>query len=150
LYGDLTVDESKVSGLKPLTFDVLLYSETRVLVSRQTTSNNGRFRFNNLPEGVYELVIEVENSEIAHLTVDLRSPLLKEVRRYIELEWKLPSTSSPASVLSARDTYARSSASQRLFTLARQAAKKKDYDKAAQLLQQITTLDSKDFEAWFE
>src|SRR5947207_13063882 len=46
LLGDLTVDEGKVAGLKPLTFDVILYSETRVLISRQTVSSNGRYRFN--------------------------------------------------------------------------------------------------------
>ena len=150
LYGDLIIDESKVTGLKPLTFDVILYSEAKILISRQTTSNNGRFSFNNLPVGLYELAIEVENNEIARIRVDLRSPLLKEVRRDIELEWRLPNNSARAGVLSARDTYFRSSASQKLFTSARQAAEKKQYERAAQLLQQITTVDRKDFEVWFE
>jgi tetratricopeptide (TPR) repeat protein len=150
LYGDLIIDESKVSGLKPLTFDVILYSEAKILVARQPTANNGRFRFNNLPVGVYELAIEVENNEIARLRVDLRSPLLKEVRRDIELEWRLPKNSTPAGVLSARDTYSRSSSSQKLFTSARRAAEKKQYERASQLLQQITTVDRKDFEVWFE
>jgi tetratricopeptide (TPR) repeat protein len=150
LYGDLLIDESKVSGLKPLTFDVILYSEAKILVARQPTANNGRFRFNNLPVGVYELAIEVENNEIARIRVDLRSPLLKEVRRDIELEWRLPKNSTPAGVLSARDTYSRSSSSQKLFTSARRAAEKKQYERASQLLQQITTVDRKDFEVWFE
>ncbi len=150
LYGDLIIDESKVAGLKPLSFDVILYSEAKVLVSRQSTPTNGRFRFNNLPIGVYELSIEVENSEIARITVDLRSPLLKEVRRDIELEWRQPDNPVQAGVLFARDTYSRSSVSQKLFTSARQAAKKKQYEKAAQLLHQITTVDGKDFEVWFE
>ena len=150
LYGDLMIDESQVTGLKPLTFDVILYSEAKILISRQTTSNNGRFSFNNLPVGLYELAIEVENNEIARIRVDLRSPLLKEVRRDIELEWRLPNNSARAGVLSARDTYSRSSASQKLFTSARQAAEKKQYERAAQLLQQITTVDKKDFEVWFE
>jgi len=150
LYGDLIIDESKVSGLKPLTFDVILYSEAKILVSRQATPNNGRFRFNNLPMGVYELAIEVENNEIARITVDLRSPLLKEVRRDIELEWRLPHNSTQPGVLSAGDSYTRSSASQKLFTSARLAAEKKQYEKAVQLLQQIATVDRKDFEVWFE
>lgn len=150
LYGDLIIDESDATGLKPLNFDVILYSEAKILVSRQSTPNNGRFRFNNLPVGVYELAIEVENNEIARVRVDLRSPLLKEVRRDIELEWRLPKNSARAGVLSARDRYSRSSASQKLFTSARKAAEKKQYDRAAQLLQQITTGDRKDFEVWFE
>jgi tetratricopeptide (TPR) repeat protein len=150
LYGDLIVDESNASGLKPLSFDVILYSEAKILVSRQSTPNNGRFRFNNLPMGLYELAIEVENNEIARISVDLRSPWLKDVRRDVELEWREPKNSARAGVLSARDTYSRSSASQKLFTSARKAAEKKQYERAAQLLQQITSGDRKDFEVWFE
>jgi tetratricopeptide (TPR) repeat protein len=150
LYGDLIIDESNATGLKPLNFDVILYSEAKILVSRQSTPNNGRFRFNNLPIGLYELAIEVENNEIARISVDLRSPWLKEVRRDVELEWRQPKHSTAAGVLSARDTYSRSSSSQKLFTSARQAAEKKQYDKAVQLLEQITTADKKDFQVWFE
>ena len=150
LFGDLIIDESKVTGLKPLSFDVILYTQGKVLISRQSTSNNGRYRFNNLPTGVYELAIEVENNEIARLTVDMRSPLLKDVRRDIEFEWRVTGDAANPGVISARDTYSRSSANQKLFTSARQAAEKKQYDKAAQLLQEITTVDRKDFEVWFE
>lgn len=150
LYGDLIVDESKATGLKPLSFDVILYTEGKVLISRQSTPNNGRYRFNNLPTGLYELAIEVENNEIARLTVDLRSPFLKDLRRDIEFEWRQPNNVAHPGVVSAGDTYSRSQANQKIFTLARQAAAKQQYDKAAQLLQQITTADRKDFEVWFE
>jgi tetratricopeptide (TPR) repeat protein len=150
LYGDLIIDESKAAGLIPLTFDVILYSETKNLISRQTISNNGRFRFNNLSVGVYELAIEVENSEIARISVDLRSPYFKDVRRDIELEWRQPNNSSTAGVLSAGDRYYRSVTSQKIFMSARKAAEKKQYERAAQLLQQISTVDNKDFEVWFE
>lgn len=151
LYGDLVVDESKVSGLKPLSFDVILYTEGKVLISRQSIPSNGRYRFNNLPTGVYELAIEVENNEIARLTVDLRSPWLKDVRKDLEFDWRIAKDlATNPGVLSARDTYSRSAANQKLVTLAHQAATKKQYEKAAQLLQQITTNDKKDFEMWFE
>ena len=150
LYGDLIVDESKVTGLKPLSFDVILYTEGKVLISRQSIPTNGRYRFNNLPTGVYELAIEVENNEIARLKMDLRSPLLKDVRRDLEFDWRIAKDMANPGVLSARDTYSRSSANQKLATLAHQAATKKQYEKAAQLLQQITTDDRKDFEMWFE
>jgi len=150
LYGDLIVDESKVTGLKPLSFDIILYSETKVVLARQSTPNNGRYRFNNLSVGLYELAIEVENNEIGRLTVDLRSPWLKDVRRDIEFEWRMPGNAVHSGVVSASDTYSRSSANQKLFTLARQAAGKQDYEKAVQLLQRITSIDSRDFEVWFE
>lgn len=150
LYGDLTVDESKVRGLTPLTFDVILYTETGILVSRQPTPINGRYRFNNLLLGVYQLVIEVENAEVARLGVDLRSPVLREVRRDISLEWRLPTPSTRPGVVSLGDTYVRSSANQKLFETALKAKRGKQYPKAATMLQQIIQTDAKDFQAWFE
>jgi tetratricopeptide (TPR) repeat protein len=150
LYGDLTVDEGKVTGLKPLTFDVILYSESGVLVSRQTVSSNGRYRFNNLALGGYQLAIEVEAAEVARVNVDLRSPLLKDVRRDIALEWKAPGSSSKASVVYTADDYVRSPRQQRLFKLAADASAKKQYAKAVSLFQQIVASDAKDFQAWTE
>jgi tetratricopeptide (TPR) repeat protein len=150
LYGDLNVDESKVGGLKPLNFDVILYSEAGILVSRQTTPSNGRYRFNNLPAGLYQVAIEVEGTEVARVSADLRSPLLKDVRRDIALEWRLPNSSSKPGVISAADKYVRSAANQRLFKLAHRAAEKKRYAKAAELLQRVIKSDAKDFPAWVE
>jgi tetratricopeptide (TPR) repeat protein len=150
LFGDLTVDESKVAGLKPLTFDVILYSESGVLVSRQPVANNGRYRFNNLVIGGYQLVIEVEATEVARLSVDLRSPLLRDVRRDVALEWRLPNKHSRAGLISAADTYVRSAPNQKLFKQALAANAKKRYAKATELLQQITRSDAKDFQAWTE
>jgi tetratricopeptide (TPR) repeat protein len=144
------VDESKVAGLKPLNFDVILYSETGFLIARQTTPSNGRYRFNNLSAGLYQVAIEVEGTEVARVSADLRSPLLKDVRRDIALEWRLPNSSSKPGIISAADKYVRSPANQKLFKLARGAAEKKRYAKAAELLQQIIRSDRKDFQAWVE
>ena|SRR5687768_15164765 len=150
LYGDLTVDENNASGLKPLTFDVILYTETGILIARQPTANNGRYRFNNLSVGVYLLVIEVETTEVARLIVDLRSPLLREVRRDVSLEWRLPATNTKPSFISVSDRYVRTAANQKLFGLALKAKERKQYAKASTLLRQITQADAKDFQAWFE
>jgi tetratricopeptide (TPR) repeat protein len=148
LFGDLSVDESEVRGVKPLTFDVILYSEANILVARQPASSNGRFRFNNLPMGLYYVAIEVEGSEVARVTADLRSPLLKDVRRDIALQWRLPPSSTKAGLVSVSDTYARSSDKDRVFSLATNAVSKKNYARAAMLLQQLVASDAKDFEAW--
>lgn len=150
LYGDLTVDERNANGLRPLTFDVILYSESGVLVARQSTPNNGRFRFNNLPLGVYLLVVEVENAEVARISVDLRSPILLDVRRDISFEWRLPSNSTKPAVVPAGDTYVRGPATQKLFQSALKAKERKQYAKASELLRQIIQTDAKDFQAWFE
>ncbi len=88
LYGDIRVDESKISGLKPLTLDVILYTEGRTIVSRQTVSTSARYRFNNLPSGFYDLVVEVEAREVARVRVDMSSPLLGEMRQDLAFEWK--------------------------------------------------------------
>lgn len=148
LYGDLSVDESEVRGVKPLTFDVILYSEANILVARQPASGNGRFRFNNLPMGLYYVAIEVEGSEVARVTADLRSPLLKDVRRDIALQWRMPASSTKAGLVSVSDTYARSSDNERVFNTASEAVGKRNYAKAAMLLQQLVAADAKDFEAW--
>src|SRR5690348_18178134 len=145
LYGDLTVDEKNANDLRPLTFDVLLYSESGVLVARQTTLNNGRFRFNNLPLGVYLLVVEVENAEVARISVDLRSPILLDVRRDISFEWRLPANSTKAGVVPVADTYVRGPATQKLFQNALKAKDRKQYGKAVELLEQVVQKDAKDF-----
>ncbi|HJT65046.1 MAG TPA: tetratricopeptide repeat protein [Pyrinomonadaceae bacterium] len=150
LYGDLTVDESNANGLKPLTFDVILYSESNVLIARQPTPNNGRFRFNNLSVGVYLLVIEVENTEVARVSVDLRSPMLRDVRRDISLEWRLPGGSTKPGVIPVNDSYNRAAATRKLFQSALKAKERKQYAKASELLRQIIQTDAKDFQAWFE
>ena len=150
LYGDLIVDETNANGLKPLTFDVILYSESGVLVARQSTPNNGRFRFNNLPLGVYQLVIEVENAEVARINVDLRSPMLREVRRDISLEYRLSGASTKPEVLPVTDRYVRDAATEKVFQSALKAKERKQYPKASELLRQIIQKDAKDFQAWFE
>jgi Tfp pilus assembly protein PilF len=150
LYGDLTVDETNANGLKPLTFDVILYSESGVLVARQPTPNNGRFRFNNLSVGVYQLVIEVENTEVARLSVDLRSPMLRDVRRDVSLEWRLPGGSTKPGVIPVNDSYDRAAATRKLFQSALKAKERKQYAKASELLRQIIQTDARDFQAWFE
>jgi tetratricopeptide (TPR) repeat protein len=129
---------------------VILYSETIVLVGRQPTPNNGRYRFNNLPIGVYVVVIEVENAEVARISVDLRSPLLKDVRKDISLEWRSHTSSTKPTFISVEDTYVRTAANQRLFQSASKAKERKQYAKAVTLLQQIIQTDAKDFQAWFE
>jgi tetratricopeptide (TPR) repeat protein len=151
LYGDVRADESKVEGLKPLSFDIILYTEGGVIVGRQVVPNNGRYRFNNLGTGVYEVAVEVEGKEVTRLRVDLRSPLLGELKQDIALEWKpVHDTSLRPSVISVADRYERSSANDRLFDKARKAIDKKDYNQAAELLRRIVGSDPKDFQAWTE
>src|SRR5207253_7819090 len=67
LFGDIKVDESQAGGLKPMSLQVSLYSESGNLILRQTVPSNGRYRFLDLRNGRYDVVVEVENTEIARV-----------------------------------------------------------------------------------
>ena len=153
IYGDLTVDESKVGGLKPISFEVTLRSQKLSTIGRQTVPKNGRFRFENLSGGIYYLVVMMENSEVANVRVMLNGIVGTDYRQDISLAWR-PDTSAPkegkGGVVSASSHYSRSARNQAFFEKAEDASAKKDYDKAKSLLQSIVRADEKDFEAWTE
>lgn len=151
LYGDIKVDESKATGVIRLSYDVVLYTLSRVAVARQTVTSTGRYRFNNLPDGIYELVVEFENTEVARIRVELVSPLAIDRRQDISLELSGPvgSAAKPVSV-SAEDNYTRTPANQKLFEKAQAATDKKKYLEAAGLFNELLANDPKDFQAWTE
>jgi tetratricopeptide (TPR) repeat protein len=151
LYGDVKVDESKVTGIKPISYDLILYLGGQI-VRRQSVSSDGRYRFVDLSNGYYDLVVELENNEIARMRVEITSPRINtDYRQDISLEWKAPFSASakPASV-SAADFYKRSTANQKLFEKAQAATDKKKYLEAYALLNQLLTDDPNDFQAWTE
>ena len=148
VYGDITVHEGPKSGLKPLALDVLLYTETGDLVSRQTVQSNSRYRFVNLTDGRYQIVVEVENSEVARFPVDFSSPFKREIRQDIEFQWREPYSNAGAAVVSAADKYNRPAKNESAFDNATAAIEKKHYDQALSLLRQIVETDPNDFQAW--
>ena len=153
LYGDLKVDESRISGLKPISFDIILYTEGGTVVARQTVSNNGRYRFMNLRNGQYDLIVEVENSEVARVSVLLSSPYKNDFGQDIAMEWRTASAGEKrekAETVSASDFYKRAEANVKRFDKAQEAINKKTYEQAISLLRQIVGDDPKDFQAWTE
>src|SRR5262245_22082126 len=88
LFGDLKVDEKNVQGVVPLSFEILLYTEGGTLLGRQTVTNNSRYRFLNVADGRYDVVVEVEGSEVARVRVWVQSPYKTDFRQDIHLEWK--------------------------------------------------------------
>ena len=146
IYGDVKVDEGGGTELKPMALDILLYTETGGLVSRQTVQSNGRYRFYNLTAGRFQIVVEVENSEVARFNIDFSSPFKREYRQDIQLAWH-GAVRTKSGVVSA-DTYKRAGKNAGAFNKATEAAEKKNYDQAVSLLGQIVESDPKDFEAW--
>jgi len=150
LYGDVKVDESNATGLKPISFDIILYNLGGSVVARQTVSANGRYRFLGLGNGHYDLALELESVEIARIRVEVMSPFRTDYRQDISLEWKSINASRRPASVSAADYYQRTARNQKRFAKAQEATDKKDYPEAAILLQQILADDSKDFQAWTE
>ena len=152
LYGDVRVDESKAAGVTRLSYDIILYNMARVQIARQTVPSNGRYRFNNLPNSVYDVVVELENTEIARIRVELVSPLPLDQRQDITLELRGSAGSSstkPASI-SVEDSYKRTPANQKLFEKAQAATDNKKYVEAVSLFNELLANDPKDFQAWTE
>ncbi|HEX8161887.1 MAG TPA: tetratricopeptide repeat protein [Pyrinomonadaceae bacterium] len=153
LYGDLKVDESKVSGVKPLSFDIILYTTSGTALARQSVGNNGRYRFLNLANGQYDVAVEVENTEVARVRVDVFSPFKNDFRRDIELEWHAnpaEAKGARAATVSAADFYKRTPPNQSTFKKAEEAIDRKNYAAAAALLEQLVAADAQDFQAWAE
>ena len=151
LYGDFKVDESKVTGLKPLSFDLILYTTGGDLIARQTVANNSRYRFIELSNGDYNLVVEVEGNEIARIHVMLNESFKTDIRRDVELEWRenLAGRNSKPAVTSA-DVYKRTSTNEKRFAKAETAIDEKKYSAAAALLLEILNEDGNDYQIWTE
>jgi len=151
LYGDVRVDESKASGVTRLTYDVILYNLSRVPIARQTVTSSGRYRFNNLPSAIYDLVVESETTEITRIRVELVSPLALDQRQDISLELR-GSGGSAAKVasVSVDDYYKRTPPNQKLFDKAQATTDNKKYTEAVALFNELLASDPKDYQAWTE
>jgi tetratricopeptide (TPR) repeat protein len=151
LWGDVKIDDSKADSPAPLSVTIILYDQALKIVGRQNVSSRGRYRFNQLLRGEYELVVEAEGEEISRMRINLVDASDMGVRQDFEFEWK--SRFSPASkgitgVISTEDIYNRSAGNKALFQKAQDAAGKKKYDQAITFLKQIIDNDKLDFPVW--
>ncbi|HKU74354.1 MAG TPA: tetratricopeptide repeat protein [Pyrinomonadaceae bacterium] len=153
LFGDLQVDETKVEGFVSLSFDVVLYTEGGVLLGRQTVVNNSRYRFLNLQDGRYDVVVEVEGSEVARVRVLVKAAYKTDFRQDIHLEWRegvARRQRAKAQTISAADFYDRTGRNKSLFEKAQKAVDEKKFDEAVDFLNRLVAADAKDFQAWTE
>lgn len=151
LYGDFQVDEGRDSSVKPITYEIILFNVGRTPVARQFVGAKGRYRFMDLANGQYELVVLLEGEEIGRTRVELMSLFKQDFRQDISLEWKSGARSSnKAGTVSAADAYVRSAANESLFTKAKEATDQKKYDEAISRFQELLAADPKDFQAWSE
>lgn len=153
LFGDLKVDETNVAEVVPLSFDIVLYTEGGTLVGRQTVTNNNRYRFLNLANGRYDVVVEVEGSEVARIRVWVQSAYKTDFRQDIHLEWRAVAPHrerAKSQTVSAIDFYNRTSRNNSLFEKAQRLLDNHRYREASSLLKEIVDTDPADFQAWTE
>jgi Tfp pilus assembly protein PilF len=152
LYGDFKVDESKASGPKPLSFEIILYANGGGrLVSRQTVVNNSHYRFMDVMNGDYDIVVEVESNEVARIHLLLNEPFRTDIRKDIELEWRGNLAGKKVNnTVATAEFYERTSANKKRFAKAESAMDAKDYAQAIVFLRQILNEDEKDYQSWSE
>jgi tetratricopeptide (TPR) repeat protein len=153
LFGDLKVDDKKVEDVVPLSFDVLLYTEGGTLLGRQSVTNNSRYRFLNLANGRYDVVVEVEGAEVARVRVFVQSAYKTDFRQDLHLEWRTGLNyrrQSKAQTVSAADFYDRPSRNRSLFEKAQRLLDQSRSGEAASVLTEIVDTDPADFQAWTE
>jgi hypothetical protein len=75
----------------------------------------------NLTDGRYQIVVEVENSEVARFNIDFSSPYKNEMRQDIEFKWSGEPGGSKAGVVSVADEYKRRGKNAAMFSTATKA-----------------------------
>ncbi|MFN2406702.1 MAG: tetratricopeptide repeat protein [Pyrinomonadaceae bacterium] len=149
LFGDVSVDEGKDKGIKPLVYELVLNNLGGTPAGRQYVNAGGRYQFINLAPGQYELVILLDHTEVGRTRVEILSGGSERVRQDVELAWKGDAPAKPSSVAAA-DFYKRTDANEKLFLKARGATDQKRYDDAIITLHELVAADANDFQAWAE
>ncbi len=150
LYGEFKVDESRAGGMVPISFDLILYTESGLVVERQPVGSRSTFRFINLRNGLYDIAVEVEGREVARTRVNINSLYKNDFRHDISLAWTPPPGGAKPDSVDAASVYKRTGANQSLFEKADAAAGKKNYEEAALLFRKVVEADPADHPAWAE
>jgi tetratricopeptide (TPR) repeat protein len=152
LYGDFKVDENKGAGIPPLSYTLTLYAlqGNGLAIARTTATANGRYRFNNIPNGEYELSVESGGSEVARINILLQERRSTDIRRDIALEVKSDLAGAAAGAAAGAVIYSRKPAAAADFKAAQQAVAAKNYAAAAGFLRNVVAENPTDFEAWTE
>lgn len=152
VFGDLRVDDSKVQGIKPETFHLVLYNSNLQEIGRERVASGGRYRFLGLGNGEYEIAVQVGNEEIARIHVHVMELQNSDIRKDIELQWaanRAPGSLNHPQTVSA-DACSHTAANEESFKKASDHLKNKNLDAAISLLNQIVGSDPKDCVAWTE
>jgi tetratricopeptide (TPR) repeat protein len=153
IFGDVRVT-SDSEAVVPKEVLLILRRVPDGEVARQWISSRGRYRFNNLKEGEYEILAEVDGKEIGRLSQIRIGGMTLSNSPYgyqNDMEFRLRAGASQPTgggVISAADVYERPASTKALFVKAEEAVAKKKLDQATTLLKQVVETDNADFQAW--
>jgi tetratricopeptide (TPR) repeat protein len=146
LFGDLKVDESQAGDTNTnVIFDVILYNRGNEVFSRQRVGNNGRYQFNNVFNGDYYLVVELDGAEIARMPIMIPANAVEQIRQDLEFRWK---PGMVAGNTRPEDAYKRTTENRALYHKASQEIDSKNFTQAATTLKSLVDADPKDYLAW--
>ena len=148
VFGDVKIAQGPSD--KPIMLDIILFNEYGNQIAEQRVQSNGRYRFIDINDGRYYIVIQLEGAEIDRFIVDFSSQYKSDLQKDIELQAQGVAAAVKAGVLAAADRYDRSSKTQSLFNKGQNAVKNKKYDEASGFFRQVVETDPADFPAWME
>jgi tetratricopeptide (TPR) repeat protein len=134
-----------------MTFDVFLYKSGN-LIARQKLGTDGRYRFMNLVAGTYEVVVEIENREVARVSRLIAGQYADDVRLDINLAYRstMPASRHAAEVISIADSYPRKDHNKALHQKSINEIDAKKFAEAVTDLRELLSLDPADYPAWLE
>lgn len=138
IFGDLTVEGADQFGA-PQGYIVMLKNAAGVVFGRDSVAAGGRFRFLNVPNAEYDLLVEVNNEVVYRSRFLLNESRGTDLQKNIELVWE-----------NAQAVYARSGENLVAYEKAQEMVSRGDLKQAAALFEKITESDPQDFEAWTE
>jgi Tfp pilus assembly protein PilF len=149
LYGTLKVTGEPAGSGQPVNFVITLYTGLGNPISRDNVTANGRYRFMNVNNGEYDIVVERDGVQVLKTHLLLQEQRFTDIRHDLTVELR---PEAPAQTVQAvpGTVYARPEANSRLFKESLEAQQAKQYDKAATLLEKIVAADPKDYEALAE
>lgn len=150
LYGDIKIDDSELATRKPMILDLILYTKGMQVTARQRINPNGRYRFQDIFDGDYWLVVESDGVEIARDSIFISKSMTMDIQHDINLSLR-PAVRAPSgrgAVVSSADLYNRSAANETLYQKAAKEIQSKNYSQAIASLQAIVNSDPNDFVAW--
>jgi Tfp pilus assembly protein PilF len=149
LFGDVKVDESRLAGEKPQILELILYTKGMMVVARQRINPGGRYRFMDIYDGDYWLVLELEGVEVARDSVFIAKSMTMDIRHDINMEWRSTGgRSGSAGVVSAAALYNRSASNKSLYEKSAKEIEGKNYPQAIATLRDLVASDPNDFPAW--